>query len=187
MQAWKPLLALVPAGLLAGLVAGQATRPVMLVKDDRPWPQSVQEHASRADNWPDFDLAASNSVPRGYSYRPELDYDAYAWPDQADHSAEFLAARYDYGAEAERYDVKDESDLPVTRRAVAELAGNRAERAAAEVVKVGATDQALNDAGSTAQNAQPERAGLVLPPVPPPLAEAGVAPELPDIVDDETS
>ena len=80
--------------------------------------------------------------------------------------------------------MKDESDLPVTRRAVAELAGNRAERAAAEVVKLGATDQALNDAGSTAQNAQPERAGLVLPPVPPPLAEAGVAPELPDIVDD---
>ena len=83
MPAWKPLLALVPAGLLAGLLAGQATRPVMLVEDDAPWPQSVREHASNAERWPSFDLTPSDSAARGYSYRPELDYDLYAWPDQA--------------------------------------------------------------------------------------------------------
>ena len=74
MLPWKPLLALVPAGLLIGLVAGQATRPVMLVEDERPWPESMRENASETESWPSFDLASpSISAARGYSYRPELE------------------------------------------------------------------------------------------------------------------
>ena len=96
MLPWKPFLAVVPAGLLLGLVAGQATRPVMLVKDDRPWPYAADETAREADRWPTFDLSTPDIASRGYSYRPDIDYDSYAWPDQTDRSAELLAADYDY-------------------------------------------------------------------------------------------
>ena len=179
MLAWKPLLALVPAGLLIGLVAGQATRPVMLVEDERPWPESMRENASETDSWPSFDLASpSSSAARGYSYRPELDYDLYVWPDQADRSAELLAADYDDGG----VDTPYEPDLPLTRRAVAELAVRQAEPLAAEAVEVAATD----DRAGGPDAAEESRAAFVLPPVPPPLAQAGVAPEMPDTGESET-
>ena len=65
MLPWKPFLAVVPAGLLLGLVAGQATRPVMLVKDDRPWPYAADETAREADRRPTFDLSTPAIASRG--------------------------------------------------------------------------------------------------------------------------
>jgi hypothetical protein len=73
MLPWKPFLAVVPAGLLLGLVAGQATRPVMLDKGDRPWPNAATETAGEADRWPSFDLSPPQSPARGYSYRPDIE------------------------------------------------------------------------------------------------------------------
>ena len=187
MLPWKPFLAVVPAGLLLGLVAGQATRPVMLVKDDRPWPYAADETAREADRWPTFDLSTPDIASRGYSYRPDIDYDSYAWPDQTDRSAELLAADYDYdspGTYAAQYESED--DLPLTRRAVAELAGRQAERIAGEADRVPAA--ARDDAGpGDVPSASPsaERAAFVLPPVPPPLAHAGELPDEPELEEDE--
>ena len=173
MLLWKPLLAVVPAGLLLGLVAGQATRPVMLVKDDRAWPYAGDESAREVDRWPSFDLSGPDLAVRGYSYRPDIDYDRFVWPDQTDRSAELLAAGYDYPS----FDVADRlaDDLPLTRRAVMELAARQDEGAAAVPVRdiaiSGATEPATADAKPAADTS------YVLPPVPPPLAHAGTLPE----------
>ena len=185
MVPWKPFLAVVPAGLLLGLVAGQATRPVMLVKDDRPWPLSGDEMAREADRWPRLDLAGPNIASRGYSYRPDIDYDLFVWPDQRDRSTELLAADYDYGGAATGLSSGD--GLPLTRRAVAELAGRQAERLAAEAVSEGAaTDPAVNTSRVAPDVAEGVRGVFVLPPVPPPLARAGTLPELTELEEDET-
>ena len=182
MQPWKPLLAILPAGLLVGLVGGQASRPVMLIEDERPWPRSVREKAGETEQWqPAYDDASFNFYSRGYSYRPDLDYELYAWPDQTDRSAELLAAEYSYGmadgAEDPSFDV--EVDLPQTRRAVAELASAQVERLAAETAE---TDDQPSGVATT-EIAAADRQAFVLPPVPPPLAQAGGAPE-PDGMDE---
>ena len=173
MLLWKPLLAVVPAGLLLGLVAGQATRPVMLVKDDGAWPYAPGESAREADRWPSFDLSGPDVAVRGYSYRPDIDYDRFVWPDQTDRSAELLAAGYDYPS----FDVADRAadDLPLTRRAVMELAARHDEGAAAASVGdaaiAGTTEMTPADATRSADTS------YVLPPVPPPLAQVGTLPE----------
>ena len=172
MLLWKPLLAVVPAGLLLGLVAGQASRPEMLVKDDRAWPYAPDESAREADRWPSFDLSGPDLVVRGYSYRPDIDYDRYVWPDQTDRSAELLAAGYDYPAFDRAGGPAD--DLPLTRRAVMELAAHHDEGAPLPVRDIaisGATDTATADATPAVETS------YVLPPVPPPLAHAGTLPE----------
>lgn len=180
MLPWKPFLAVVPAGLLLGLVAGQATRPVMLDKGDRPWPNAATETAGEADRWPSFDLSPPQSPARGYSYRPDIDYDLYAWPDQTDRSAELLAANYDADFDEPDYDSED--DLPLTRRAVAELAGRQA--VATSSVPVAAREEAgPGDVPSASPSA--ERTAFVLPPVPPPLAHAGELPDEPELEEDE--
>lgn len=187
MLPWKPLLAIVPTGLLVGLVAGQASRPEMLIEDDRPWLESLAEAPDQSDSWPSFDLSPPESATRGYSYRPDIDYDMYVWPDQTDSSAELLAAGYDYapsGTYDARYDNEDE--LPLTRRAVAELAGGRAERIAVEATSVPVTAR-TNAASAEGPSGSPsaERAGFVLPPVPPPLAVAGELPDEPEADEEE--
>jgi len=177
MLPWKPLLAVVPAGLLLGLVAGKATRPVMLMEDERPWPQSMVESGAEADRWPSFDLSTPEPALRGYSYRPDIDYERYVWPDQTDRSAELLEADYDYDAAYEP-DLERGMDLPLTRRAVAELAGRQAER-------MPAAAGAAEPQADAPERAEAERSAFVLPPVPPPLARAGVAPEDPEPVETE--
>lgn len=182
MLLWKPLLAVVPAGLLLGLVAGQASRPEVLVKDDRSWPYAPDESAREADRWPSFDLSGPDLVVRGYSYRPDIDYDRYVWPDQTDRSTELLAAGYDYPS----FDMADPSvdDLPLTRRAVMELAARNDEGADAladeEVAITGTTETKPVDATPAADTS------YLLPPVPPPLAHAGTLPEPADSDDEET-
>lgn len=177
MQPWKPLLAILPAGLLIGVVGGEASRPVMLIEDERSWPQSVRERAREVEFWqPAYGDGGRDAYPRGYSYRPDLDYDLYAWPDQTDRSAELLAAEYQYetpGAVDEPSLDGAVIDLPQTRRAVAELAGAQAERLAAK--PAGTRDQASGSA--TAEVAAADSKAFVLPPVPPPLTQVGVAPE----------
>lgn len=173
MLLWKPLVAVVPAGLLLGLVAGQATRPVMLVKDDGALPYAPDESAREADRWPSFDLSGPDLAVRGYSYRPDINYDRYVWPDQTDRSAELLAAGYDYPASDKAGGPVD--DLPLTRRAVIELAARHDEGAAAvpagEVAFVGTREMAPSDAKPAADTS------YVLPTVPPPPAHAGTLPE----------
>lgn len=172
MEAWKPVMLVVPAGLLLGIVAGQASRPEMLIREDRPWPQSVAERAFAIEPWrPIYEGGPQDLSPRSYSYRPALDYDAFAWPDQADRSAELLA---DYAFEySDEYDFDTgpaalEPNLPLTRGAPVELASDAAAAAAADV----STEQ-LVPAAPMAQ-----RAAAVLPPVPPPLPLASSTPAL---------
>lgn len=188
MLPWKPLLAVVPAGLLLGLVAGHASRPEMVIKDERPWPQSLSATAEDINRWPTFDLSAPEIASRGYSYRPDIDYDIYVWPDQADRSAELVAADFDYGSFDGAYDARLESDeeLPLTRRAVAELADRQAERLALDTSSVAPV--ARDGTGSPeapSVSASAARAAFVLPPVPPPLATAGELPDEPESVEVE--
>lgn len=174
MQPWKPLLAILPAGLLLGIVGGQASRPVMLIEDERPWPQSVREKARETEvRQPAYD-GGFNFYSRGYSYRPDLDYEIHAWPDQTDRSTDLLAAEYRYGlaGTANEPIFGDEVDLPQTRRAVAELAGEHAERLAAEFA-----ESEPASGGVTSEAAAAESKDFILPPVPPPLAHAGGAAE----------
>ncbi|MGV3555476.1 MAG: hypothetical protein ACO1OD_09485 [Croceibacterium sp.] len=183
MLPWKPLLAVVPAGLLLGLVAGHASRPEMVIKDERPWPQSLNASAGDVGRWPTFDLSTPEIASRGYSYRPDIDYDLYVWPDQTDRSAELVAADVEYGSFDGAYDARLESDeeLPLTRRAVAELAGRQAERLALDTSSVAPV--AREDTGSReapSGSASAVGAAFVLPPVPPPLATVGELPDEPD-------
>src|SRR5690606_30838679 len=92
MPFWKPILLIVPAGLLAGTMAGEAIRPVPLVKEERPWPISVREKASAIEPWrPIYEGGPQDLNPGPSRYRPDLDYDVFAWPDRSDRSADYLA------------------------------------------------------------------------------------------------
>lgn len=173
MQPWKPILVIVPAGLLLGIVAGQASRPEMLTRDERPWPRSVAEQTVEIEPWrPIYESGPQDLSPRGYSSRPALDYEVFAWPDQTDRSGELLAAdyEYDYGPDPAPL----EPDLPLTRRATVELAASHARRVAAEAAAVAAAEVTPAEPAAPAA----ERATVVLPPVPPPLAQAGDAHDL---------
>jgi hypothetical protein len=155
---WKPIALIVPAGLLLGIAVAQASRPVPLVKEERPWPQSVRENAHEIEPWrPLYEGRPQDLSPRGGSYRPDFDYDLFAWPDQTDRSAELLDAGYDYAT-------APEPDLPLTRAAAAEFDGEAAEVDAPEVPESGPDEPIAT--GET----------VVLPPVPPPLVVTNTPP-----------
>ena len=168
MKPWQAIMAVVPAGLLVGLAAGHASRPVMKMHDERPWPESVNERFAQVDSWNvGYEAGPEDLSPSAHSYRPDLDYSAFAWPDQRAGDAEMLAAvEFDYGDDLEPIEVS-EPPLPQVHRARAELAAIRAEQDAAAVAVVA-------DADPTP--AEPATTGAALPPVPPPLAQASGAP-----------
>lgn len=173
MQPWKPMLLIVPAGLLLGIAAGQAMRPVPLMKEERPWPQSVRESAREIEPWrPIYHSGPQDLTPAAYSYRPDLDYDAFAWPDQTDRSAELLAAEYDYdggqSTREARYARAPEPDLPLARRASSEIAASRAMEPGAEAG--GIAEDGLVAVETASPPGRPEI--VTLPPVPPPLEQA---------------
>jgi hypothetical protein len=183
MLPWKPFLTVVPAGLLLGLLAGQATRPAMLAKEDRPWPYAADETTREADRWPSFDLSAPATATRGYSYRPDIDYDRFVWPDQTDRSAELLAANYGSGAFDASYET---GDLPLTRRAVLELVAHPSDTVANEPAgEVVIADRPTTKSPPDAPPAAEGSGAFVLPPVPAPLARAGALPELAEGDEDE--
>lgn len=89
---WKPLLIIVPAGMMLGTVGGQLVKPVPVDRaSDAPWQNMFQSRAER-----DRSSAAYVTQPEGpmtydggYSYAPEMsdalaikwaapDYDHYA-------------------------------------------------------------------------------------------------------------
>jgi hypothetical protein len=74
MQVWKPLVLIVPAGLLLGMVGGHLARPVMPERAVEPW-RSGAEQAEPAD----YPALAPSPMPYagGYSYPP--DTGAEAW------------------------------------------------------------------------------------------------------------
>ena len=169
MLNWKPVVLIVPAGLLLGIAVGQASRPVPLVKEERPWPQSVRENAREIERWrPLYESRPQDLSPGGRGYRPDFDYDRFAWPDQTDRSAELLAAGYDYGAEPSvfeaRYGTAPEPDLPLTRAAAAEFDAGQAEVDATEAPASGPAEPIAI------------RETVVLPPVPPPLVVTNTPP-----------
>ena len=55
MQAWKPLVLIVPAGLILGMVGGELARPVMAQRvTDKPWPSMLQTRSDREGQSPDY-------------------------------------------------------------------------------------------------------------------------------------
>ena len=174
MELWKPIAAIVPAGLLLGLVGGNASRPEMTMREVRPWPVSVQENASEIEPWqPIYESGPQNLTPRAYSYRPDLDYEVFAWPDQGSAPAEPLAADY----ESEAVSPLQEGDMPLTRRATAELAAVHAQQVVAEAVSAQTPMTAMGGSDR-------ETATIVLPPVPPRLDTTGFSADSagPDVV-----
>jgi hypothetical protein len=157
MEPWKLIVLIVPAGLLLGTLGGHATRPVPLMKEERPWPASVHEKASAISFWrPIHEDRTLDPIATRYSYRPNLDYGAFAWPDQRDFSARILAEDYSYRSSLEaRYAPLPEPEMPLTRRAEAELATQ---------------PPPVDDSAGAVETASTPSAGgeiAVLPPVPP--------------------
>ena len=173
MQPWKPMLLIVPAGLLIGTLVGHTTRPVPLAKEERSWPASVRERAGAIEPWRALHQGGPQDLgPASHRYRPDLDYEVFAWPDQTDHAAELLGEDYAYRAPPPapepRFIAVAAPELPLTRRAEAELAAER------EPVPPAGTAEARE---ATEKTPSEEGAIIVLPPVPPPLAasSAGMA------------
>ena len=175
MEPWKPILLIIPAGLLLGTLAGQATRPVPVVKQERPWPPSVREKARAIEPWRPIEEAGPRDLSlAGHSYRPDFDYDVYVWPDQTDYAAELLADDLDYSARRAaleaHYAPFPEREAPQPGEAEAELAPAQAQPPVAATAETPITPASV-----------PAEIGevIVLPPVPPPLVRTGPG-EMPD-------
>ena len=83
MKPVKALALIVPAGLLLGMAAGAATRPVMIQNARDYWPSSIQEANVSVDAWrPIYQGGPQDLTPERYSYRPDLDYEALAYAEQ---------------------------------------------------------------------------------------------------------
>ena len=152
MKSWKAIALIVPAGMMIGMAAGTASRPVM-VHHANAFPSSpAREARLEIEPYrPLYEGGPENPAPAGYSYRPDLDYSSYAWPDQSDPAPVRLEA--DYSPEPDQA-----AQVEVHRgSAGAELAGERAATAAADALA------AAQDAAGT------------LPPVPPPVGQGAVA------------
>ncbi|HSQ96695.1 MAG TPA: hypothetical protein VLM18_11445 [Croceibacterium sp.] len=73
MQAWKPLVVIVSAGLILGMVSGELTRPVMAQRvTDKPWPSMLQARSDRKGQSPDYpdQQQDGQGYVGGYSFAP---------------------------------------------------------------------------------------------------------------------
>lgn len=74
MQAWKPLLIIVPTGLLLGVVGGHYAQPVMTQKaDDGSLQASFETRAQRYGTAEQAQPQDATYYSGGYSYPPYLD------------------------------------------------------------------------------------------------------------------
>ena len=76
---WTPLLIILPAGLLIGLVAGRAVNPEMIQRGEDPL-GSANRSAERTGlrETPETDSLA---LSRPSSFRPDFDYEREVWPE----------------------------------------------------------------------------------------------------------
>ncbi len=128
MKAWKAAALIVPAGLLIGMAAGAATRPVMIQNAEDYWPASVAEARDRIDPpRPFYEGGPQDLTPDRYSYRPNLDYSAYSWPDQGEPT-------YSVANSTQDVDMEVAPGPEVHRAGPIEAIGQRAEAAAEDAL-----------------------------------------------------
>jgi hypothetical protein len=176
MKPWQAVMLIVPTGLMMGMAAGLASKPVPNLKDENSWRQPLIGSADEIEPWrPVYEAYPEDPTPNRTAYRPALEYSAYAWPDQRDRSAELLAADYSYD-----YAAPGEIDLPQTHRATAELAARDAEQVVQVARAAAASD--MRPAGEEIDAG----AGAALPPVPPPLAANGTVPAPVEAIETES-
>jgi hypothetical protein len=86
---WKPLLIILPAGLLLGMAMGQSARPVMTQRvGDEPWQAMFHSRAERDGSGPAYPSQIDGpAYDGGYSYAPAWVTDA-SWtpPDYAQYA-----------------------------------------------------------------------------------------------------
>lgn len=140
VKPWQAFAAIVPAGLLLGAAGGNASRPEMQFNELRPWPQSVTEHGERIEQWrPIYAAGPANPSPAAYSYRPEMDYSARAFPPQEaifDEAGPIFEQGYVSREEltAAGYPAIDPG-LPTVHRESVERIADRAVQAASEATE----------------------------------------------------
>jgi hypothetical protein len=71
MELWKPLVLIVPAGLVLGMIGGQLARPVMQQRAAEPWPSIFGARAEH-DGAADYPVQPEGPMTYvgGYSYPP---------------------------------------------------------------------------------------------------------------------
>jgi hypothetical protein len=72
MQLWKPLVLIIPAGLVLGMIGGHLARPVMQERAGEPW-QSIFLTRSQQYGTTNYPTQGQGPTPYvgGYSYPPE--------------------------------------------------------------------------------------------------------------------
>lgn len=88
MQPWKPLLVIVPAGLVLGIIGGKLAHPVMQERASEPWQSMFETRAQRYGTAGAYSSQPQSSIAYvgGYSYPPDTSgwSDAYDPPDWLD-------------------------------------------------------------------------------------------------------
>jgi len=75
MQAWKPLVLVVPVGLILGMVGGELARPVMTQRvTDEPWSSMLQTRSDREGQSREYPDQPQDGLPYvgDYSFPPDV-------------------------------------------------------------------------------------------------------------------
>ena len=118
MQVWKPLLIIIPAGLVLGAYGGELANPVVQLRGgDEPWRQMFQPQIEPGHSGIMIEAPPQDPYVGGYSYAPSFaELEPVEWPEpQVD---------YDYG-----WAGHPDMPLPTMEELDARLAANTVEPA----------------------------------------------------------
>ena len=133
MKPWKAVALIVPAGLVLGMAAGAANRPVMVQNAKDYWSEPLVEARQAFDApRPFYEGGPENLMPAGYSFRPDIDYDTYSWPDQSEPVPEFVATELE---------TIPQPMVEVHRASPTQIAADRAAAAARDALAVASETQ----------------------------------------------
>jgi hypothetical protein len=150
MQLWKPLMLILPAGLVLGMVGGKLVHPVMKDRAVEPWQSIFGNRAQQYGSAADYPVQPEGPMTYvgGYSYPP----------DMSDWSGPYDNADWSY------------ADVPLPT--IAELDARQAELLADPDVEFAVS--APSEAEQTAEDPPPQAAKVALG------ADTGPEPRTPD-------
>jgi len=169
MTFWKPLLIILPVGLVAGIIAGQMVEPHTTLASpavDVPGPSSWSDGEDESD---DFVAEDARRVARQDRYRPDYDWQEEYQPGERD-------GIYSYYEDLEG---SGEFARPDRREAEPSGYGLSAERAAAESA-ADAAELAVDEAARAAESASAPPATIRIGPRPTPSPSPAPEPRTAD-------
>jgi hypothetical protein len=156
---WKPLLIILPAGLLLGMAMGQSARPVMTQRvSDEPWQAMFHSRADRDGSTNAYpSQVAGPAYDGGYSYAPAWVTDA-SWtpPDYTRYADVPLPTVAQLDARQARLLADPDKEFAVAPTADAVAGAAQDTQVAADQARQGAGEPAADLASADPADVAPE-------------------------------